>query len=716
MAAKLSAALHIHFTNPPLSSSFSDTKPYKAPFNSRRRLSISCHSTKSPHKFAEELRNQRNGPSLSEQLRPLSGTVLADHPKENEIQSKPLSIWVNPTRPRPSALSLHRHSRSAHSSFNSSQLRELKMLAGKMNESDLSGEGFAAVLEGIPETPGKESALILLKSLRNWEKSLLFLEWIKSKNLFPLETIFYNVAMKSLRSGGQFRHMEELAVEMVENGVDLDNITYSTIITGAKRCNLFDKAIEWFERMYRTGLIPDEVTYSAVLDVYAQSGMAEEAMGLYERGRASGWAPDAVAVSVLAKAFASTSDYNGIVFVIQEIKELEIKPTVAVYNALLQGLGKARKPGHARSLFREMVENGIAPDAKTLTFLIKIYGKARWGRDVLELWEMIKSKGWPMDTFLCNTLLNTCAELGLVKEAERLFGNMKASPSPDGHCVLDNRSYTAMLNVYASVGDPDKAMSLFEEMREGRVGLDVMGCTCLVRCLGNSRRINDLVAIFEVAMERGIKPDDRLSGSLLSVLSHCDDDEDALRRQQNWGLVSCCLQKANPSLAAFMKRLLQEDNTSDDYLRAEFQVILRNSTVESQKAFCNALIDICRKRNLGNRARTLLRAGTGYGVYPHLQSKAGNKWCLDLRTMSAGAAQTAFEEWMTTIARMAKHGEPLPEVFTATAGAGGLARAFAVEVERFEAPFKKSDENGAGVFVAKREDLVSWIHSECFFT
>lgn len=136
--------------------------------------------------------------------------------------------------------------------------------------------------------------------------------------MFPMETIFYNVTMKSLRFGRQFQHIEDLAFEMIEKGIDLDNITYSTIITCAKKCNLFDKAVEWFEKMYKTGLMPDEVTYSAVLDVYAKLGKVEEVMSLYERGRASGWKPDPIGFPVLGKMYGEAGDYDGIRYVLQE--------------------------------------------------------------------------------------------------------------------------------------------------------------------------------------------------------------------------------------------------------------------------------------------------------------------------------------------------------------------------------------------------------------
>nr|GME00028.1 pentatricopeptide repeat-containing protein At5g46580, chloroplastic [Ipomoea batatas] len=707
MAAKLSTALDIHFTYP----CSSETKhPYV--FNSpsltlpRKRLNIYCNnSSKSPPRTAEKPENRRNGsPSLSEQLKPLSTTVLADQPSQTKLLSKPQSTWVNPARPRPSVLSLQRQKRSSYS-YNP-QIRDLKRFARKLNEGYFDEEGFMAVLEEIPESPTKENALLVLNSLRDWQKSLLFLNWIKAKDLFPLETIFYNVAMKSLRFGRQFEHIERLAFEMVENGVELDNITYSTIITCAKRCGLFDKALEWFERMYKTGLIPDEVTYSAVLDVYAQLGKVEDAISLYERGRASGWTPDAVAFSMLARMFGSVADYDGIRFVLQEMKNVGVQPNLVVYNTLFEALGKAGKPGLARSLFEEMLEYGLTPNEKTLTCLIKIYGKARWARDALELWERMKSKGWPMDFYLYNTLLSMCADIGLEEEAERLFGDMKESRN----CKPDSWSYTAMINIYASGGDVEKAVSLYKEMAEEGVELNVMGCTCLIQCLGKAKRIDDLVMVFEASMERGIKPDDRLCGCLLSVVSYCEG-EDAEK-------VLGCLQRASPRLVAVV-RMLGEESTSFDTVKEEIRVILSNTSPESRRPFCNCLIDICRNRNLQNRAHELLYLGTVYGLYPGLHSKTSQEWRLNVRSLSVGAARTAFEEWMATLAKIVQREEPLPQLFTAYTGAGthrfsqGLANAFASHLETFEAPFKESEEK-AGFFIATQEDLVSWIQSKAY--
>ncbi|KAL2926877.1 hypothetical protein RDABS01_006666 [Bienertia sinuspersici] len=284
-----------------------------------RKFTIFCNSSKSPPNLEETQKSS----SLSDQLKPLSATILSENAEQQpQLINKPSkSTWVNPTKHKHSVLSLQRQKRSSYS-YNP-QIRDIKLFVNKLNDCDSSSEeAFLSILEDNPHPITKENALLMLNSLKPWDKTLLFFNWVKTQNLIPMETIYYNVTMKSLRFGRQFELIEGLANEMVDNGIELDNITYSMIITCAKRCNLFGKAVEWFERMYKTGVMPDEVTYSTVLDVYAKIGKVEEVMSLYERGRASGWTPDHIAFSVLCKMFGEAGDYDGIRFVLQAGDEL----------------------------------------------------------------------------------------------------------------------------------------------------------------------------------------------------------------------------------------------------------------------------------------------------------------------------------------------------------------------------------------------------------
>lgn len=265
-----------------------------------------------------------------------------------------------------------------------------------------------------------------------------------------------------------------------------------------------------------------------------------------------------------------------------------------------------------------------------------------------------------------------------------------------------------MLNIYGSGGNVDKAMKLFEEMSKLDVQLNVMGCTCLIQCLGRSKRINDLVRVFEFSIARGVKPDDRLCGCLLSVASYCEGED--LDKVFN------CLKQANPKLVAFIK-LLEEENTDFEAVKETFKSILNGTAVEARRPFCNCLIDICRKKNLQERAHELLYMGTVYGLYPGLHTKTSDEWRLNVRSLSVGAAHTAFEEWVETLTKIVERQEALPELLSANTGAGthkfsqGLASSFSLHVQKLAAPFTQSEEK-AGLFVATREDIVSWVQSK----
>lgn len=535
----------------------------------------------------------------------------------------------------------------------------------------------------------------------------MFFDWVKTQDLFPMETIFYNVTMKQLRYGRQFRLIEEYADEMISTGISLDNITYSTIITSAKMVGRFDRAVEWFERMYATGLMPDEVTCSAMLDVYGRLGQTEEALNLYERGRASGWKPDQVALTVLAKIFGDAGDYDGIRYVLQEMKSLELPPNLVLYNTLVEAMGRAGQPGYARKLFEEMLDSGICPNEKTLTAMAKIYGRSKWSQDALQLWKQIKEKNWPMDFILCNALLNMCADLGLVEQAKTLFADIISGK----HGRPDSLTYSTMLKLYGYSGDVENAMKLFEELCESGVELNAMGTTCLIQSLGKAGQLDDLVRVFRIAVERGVKPDDRLCGCLLSVASMRRESGDEEK-------VLACLEQANPRLFRFVRMLLEDGEGDEEagfeMVKREFKSLMRDTAVASRDVFCNFFIDICRNNDMLERAHALLYLGSLYGLYPGLHKKGADSWCLDLRTLSMGAAQTALEEWLQTLSGIVQQGEHLPEALLVRTGIGhsfyqGLADSFVSHAKKLNAPFRES--HNAGWFVASREDMISWVKS-----
>ncbi|GJN22606.1 hypothetical protein PR202_gb10188 [Eleusine coracana subsp. coracana] len=630
-------------------------------------------------------------------------------PRTTITAPTPEPTWVNPSRPKPNVLSLNRHRRRSPSSHPSSAPLQplLRAIRALPEDADLSATLDAFFPAGSPPSPS--DALLLLNYLHpSWRKSLSLLAWLRAlpAGALHLDTIFFNVALKSLRAARQWPHAERLALDMIHAGVPLDNITYSTLITAARRCRQFAKAVEWFERMYAAdGVLPDEVTYSAVLDVYAQLRMKEEVLALFDRARGSGWKPDHVAFAVLAKMFGETGDYDGIQFVFNEMREVGLKPNIFVYNALLEALGKTGKPGLARNLFDEMTAEGVEPNARTLTALAKIYGRARWGRDALQLWKQMRDNKLPADNILCNTLLSMCADVGLVAEAEDLFHDMNDPECPDVP-KPDKWSYTAMINIYGSSGDADRALHLFAQMVDAGIEPNIMSYTIVIQCLGKAQRIHKAVEVLEDGLKRGLKPDDRLCGCLLSVV--------ALSSGDDTDLVLSSLEKVNKNLVKLI-RMLGDAQVGLEDLKVGLKDILSSAAHEVRRPYCNCLIDICQNHGfLPQRAIEVFHLAQTYGLYSKLYSRKEEEWLLDLRSLSVGAAKTAFDDWMNTVSEHLLQQKPLPESFSVYTGssthkfAQGLATAFAAHLDQLTVPFHPS-ESHVGSFVSSRDDLVSWL-------
>jgi pentatricopeptide repeat protein len=76
-----------------------------------------------------------------------------------------------------------------------------------------------------------------------------------------------------------------------------------------------------------------------------------------------------------------------------------------------------------------------------------------------------------------------CADVGLVAEAEQFFEEMK----------LDKWSYTAIINIYGSIKDANRALQLFEKMLQSGIEANIMSYTIVIQCLGKANRIQDAV-------------------------------------------------------------------------------------------------------------------------------------------------------------------------------------------------------------------------------
>lgn len=116
-----------------------------------------------------------------------------------------------------------------------------------------ANESEAGVASAFKEFEGAISpfdVVTILNNLNSWRSALSLFKYLQAEQSSSLNIYTYNVMLKVLRRGRQWELSERIALDMIQAGILPDNITYSTLISCANRCNRQVTLIQWSQRIH----------------------------------------------------------------------------------------------------------------------------------------------------------------------------------------------------------------------------------------------------------------------------------------------------------------------------------------------------------------------------------------------------------------------------------------------------------------------------------
>ncbi|GAA0183066.1 hypothetical protein LIER_30547 [Lithospermum erythrorhizon] len=622
---------------------------------------------------------------------------------QTQSQSQPKSksyIWVNPNSTNASKL----HKKSYDFRYAS-----LTKVAQNLDSCDPFFDDIDKVLSILVNDSDfrlvEQDAVVVLNNMSNPENAVFVLQWFQERVRVSKGVILYNVTLKVFRKGRDFERAERLFREMLEMGMQPDNVTFSTMISCARHCGFAEKAVEWFEKMNGYGIEPDDVSYCVMIDAYGKAGNVGKAMSLYDRAREKKWRIDAVTFATLVKINGVSGNFDGCLNVYEEMKALRVKPNHLVYNNLLDAMGRAKRPWQAKNIYKEMINNGLRPNWATYASLLRAFGRARYGEDALLVYRETKEKGLELNIGLYNTLLSMCADLGLLDEAMEIFEDMKGVEN----CKPDSWTYSSLITLYSCCGKVSEAETMFNELMESGFEANIFVFTSLIQAYGKANRTNDIVNTFDQLIEMGITPDERFTCCLLNVINQIPKEE--LYK------VTKCIEKANPKLGSVVQLIVHGDKTDGKTFREEAAELFQQIGADVRKAYCNCLIDLCVNLDQLERACELFDLGMRIEIYHEVHAKTPTQWYLNVKSLSLGAALTALHIWINDLTKVIEDGEELPSVLGISTGHGkhkysekGLAGAFESHLKELNSPFHEASEQ-AGWFFTTKVAATSWLES-----
>ncbi|KAJ4750385.1 Pentatricopeptide repeat-containing protein [Rhynchospora pubera] len=535
---------------------------------------------------------------------------------------------------------------------------QLAGLASFLDKSEPSDQAVSAILSAQTFPISKADAVLVIKNMTCAGNAVFALRWFLKNFQLSKKTILYNVTLKALRRAKNWPPVESLWDEMLASGTEPDTITFTAIISCARLCGMPAKAIEWFEKMLDFGCKPDRFINAAMITAYWTVGQSEKALELYNQARSNKDQLFEGTFRSMISIYATSGNFDSAMNVFQEMKALGVHPKLWTYNLLLNAMRKARRPWQVRTIYNEMRNNGMVPNRYTYVVAILAYSKARYWRGALALYQEMKAAGMGLDVILYNQLLAMCADVGLVKEAEEIFDEMKKLPIGSGP---DSWSYYCIITAYCRSGQVLQAERMFNEMLDAGFKCTIFVLTSLIQCYGIAKQADDMVRVVDMLLEHQIEYDDRFCGCLLSIAKTTPS--------KDLGKIINCIDRVNPNVGSFLKVLLDE-NTSVQVFEERAKELLDSVSDVVRKPYCNCLIDIFLKYERTQWSRMLFDLAIKSEIYYNLQEKQEKRWILQVKGLSSGAALTAMHAWRDDVAEVLQKGEDLPPVLGIHTGHG----------------------------------------------
>ena len=198
--------------------------------------------------------------------------------------------------------------------------------------------------------------------------------------------------------------------EMEVNSLRPTEVTYTSVMMAcASRRDYYKDAFRILERMKGAGFMPNEVTYSTLLHACEVNGDFLRAEMVFKQ--------------LLAPTSPAKPNQNNYTSLIN-----------AYANAQIYDLQKAPENAQrAEELFKKMLLEGVTPDVKVLTALLKVYTEGRLVGPAEERFKTLFDQyGVKKGNYAYNYMIGMYVNTKEVDKALKLFDSMKAAElNPD---------------------------------------------------------------------------------------------------------------------------------------------------------------------------------------------------------------------------------------------------------------------------------------------
>merc|ERR1719487_980590 len=194
-----------------------------------------------------------------------------------------------------------------------------------------------------------------------------------SRKKLEVSIVTFNTVIDACARCGRMDQVASIEEDMRSNNIKPNVITYSTMMKGYCQMGDIQTGFAILKRMKEEGCArPDEIMYNSLLDGCAQNHLVDEGTALLEEMQRDGVRPSNYTLSIAVKMMSRARKLDGAFAIMEDIsRKYKIRPNVHVYANLILSCICNRSLRHGMQTLEQMAKDGVRPDSRTYTILVR---------------------------------------------------------------------------------------------------------------------------------------------------------------------------------------------------------------------------------------------------------------------------------------------------------------------------------------------------------
>ncbi|KAI5068823.1 hypothetical protein GOP47_0017168 [Adiantum capillus-veneris] len=304
------------------------------------------------------------------------------------------------------------------------------------------------------------------------------------------------------------------ALEIFGNLACRNVFSYTYLILGYVHSEQPNISLTLYDRMKKEGVEPSSYTLVAVLKACARLLHIKKGQEIHNEILQKGFETDLLTGSTLTDMYAK----NGSPFEAQKAFEKLHDHDIVLWNVLVWGYVDNGLDLEALKCYDKMQQKGLSPNETTFVFMLQACSNTG---DVLagqELHTCIVLKGFDLDLFVGNTLVNMYGKCGLLSDAQNMFEKLS---------VQNVVSWSALIDGYAEHKGDLKALELYDMMELGDAVPNVVTFGSIIKACTNLSALDRGRKIHSRIIQLGHDKEQQVSNSLMTMYVKCGKNAEA---------------------------------------------------------------------------------------------------------------------------------------------------------------------------------------------